>query len=267
MKYLITNADDYGYRSDISQAIVDSHKNGYLTSTTVLINFVSSEDIQLAKSSSSLGFGLHLNLTSGEPLTENWKRKYGSFSRPFRNESKQFNREVWLPFFEKYSTEDVHEEYEAQLKKFEELFGFPPTHIDSHHYSSSYQSTFPAYIELAKKYNLPVRRPKIWDLAKNQHLMGNITQIPELESILATEKIKTTNFFSVKYLNRYEDYLVELEKELDQVKDGESIEVSFHPGYEEEWRKKDLMIIKDSRVKQLLDKKDFKIIKFSDLED
>lgn len=265
MKYLITNADDYGYRPDISQAIIDSHKNGYLTSTTVLINFVSDEDIKLAKANPSLGFGLHLNLTSGEPLTENWKKKYGSFSRPFRNESKQFDREVWIPFFEKYSTEDVIKEYESQLQKFKDLFGLMPTHIDSHHYSSSYESTFPAYIEISQKYNLPTRRPKIWDIATNQHPAGNITHIPDLEDELVKEGVKTTDYFSLKYLNRYENYLPELEQELDRVRDGESIEVSFHPGYEEDWRKKDLQIIKNPAFETLIKKKGFKLINFENL--
>lgn len=265
MKYLITNADDFGYRPDISQAIIDSHNNGYLTSTTVLINFVSNEDIQLAKANSSLGFGLHLNLTSGEPLTKNWKDKYGSFSRPLRNESKQFDREVWLPFFKKYETKDAIEEYEAQLSKFKDLFGFLPTHIDSHHYSSSFESIFPAYVQLAKKYSLPSRRPKIWDVAKNQHLAGNITHIPDMEDELIKEGVKTTNHFSLKYLSRYENYLSELEQELDRVKDGESIEVSFHPGYEEDWRKKDLQIIKNPSFNALVERKEFKLINFKNL--
>jgi predicted glycoside hydrolase/deacetylase ChbG (UPF0249 family) len=263
MKHFITNADDYGYRTDISKAILDSHLNGCLTSTTVLINFVSEEDVNLAKSTSSLGFGLHLNLTSGEPLSENWKKKYGSFSRPFRNEPKQFDQEVWLTEFEKYETVDVMEEYQAQLQKFKELFGFLPTHVDSHHYTSSYKSAFPAYVELAKKYSLPVRLPGMWDIAERQHPMGNIIHLSELAELLKDEGIKTTHYFSLKYLNRYDDYLTELENELTQVQDGENIEVSFHPGFEEDWRKKDLEILKDPKVKELIEKLGFTLSNFN----
>jgi chitin disaccharide deacetylase len=262
MKYLITNADDFGYRPDISKAIIDAHANGCLTSTTVLVNFVSAEDVELVKQAPNLGLGLHLNLTSGEPLTDQWRKKHGSFSRPHRNESDQFDREVWMPFFEKFSTEDVMVEYDAQLQKFQQLFGRLPTHIDSHHYSSSYAATFSAYIELAKKYSLPVRRPKIWAVAAEQHPMGNITDAEVMEKNIATENVKTTTFFSLKYLNRYENYLDIFESELAQVKDGESIEVSFHPGYEEEWRVKDLEILKDPEIKTVIERNGFELVRF-----
>lgn len=266
MKYLITNADDYGYRPDISRAIIDSHKNGYLTSTTVLINFVSNGDVQLALETPTLGFGLHLNLTSGEPVSDNWKNTYGSFSRPQRNEPKQFDREIWIPFFEKYKTKDVLIEYEAQIEKFKKLFNKLPTHIDSHHYSSCYESTFPAFIHIAQKYNLPTRLPKIWSLAKDQHEMGNITHVPELENKLRSTGIKTTTYFSINYYNRFENYLEEFDKELSAVKDTESIEISFHPGYEEDWRKKDLEILNDPKVKELFDANNFTLINFSSLK-
>ncbi len=265
MKYLITNADDYGYRADISKAIVEAHRRGVLTSTTVLINFISLEDVELTKKVPNLGLGLHLNLTSGEPLTKNWKEKYGSFFRPHRNKPQQFDQEEWLPVFTKFRTEDIYLEYEAQIKRFHTLFKKKPTHIDSHHYHSSFPSVLPAFIKIAQKYALAIRQPVIWDVAANQHPMGNIIPQQKLVTEIKKVGIQTTTFFSIKYLNRYDNPLKVLQQELNQIRDGQTIEISFHPGFEEKWRNKDLKILEDPQTKKLLRENNIKLINFSDL--
>jgi chitin disaccharide deacetylase len=265
MKYVILNADDYGYRPDVSKAIIDAHLNGILTSTSVLVNFVTSEDASLTKNAPGLGLGLHLNLTSGKPLTQNWLTKYGEFSRPFRNEPRQFDREIWIPFFAKFETSDVYTEYKAQIEKFKELFGKKPTHLDSHHYTSGFDKIFGAFVQVAKEYNLPVRQQVLFDYATNQHLMGNITHIEDLNNKLEKEGVKTTKYFSLKFLNRYENYLEVIQQELEEIKENESIELAFHPGYEEEWRKRDLAILLDPKAKELFKNEDCELISFSDL--
>jgi predicted glycoside hydrolase/deacetylase ChbG (UPF0249 family) len=265
MKYLITNADDYGYRSDINKAIIDAHVNGVLTSTTVLINFVSPEGITLTNEAPYLGLGLHLNLTSGEPISPNWKKKYGDFSRPHRNQPKQFDQEEWLPVFSAYKTADIFEEYEAQINKFIMDFGKKPTHLDTHHYHSSFKTVFPAFLELAQKYQIPVRQPVLWANADKQHPMGNITHQPHLVKEILRNNIKTTHFFSLEYLNRYTNYYPILAKELKHIEDEENVEISFHPGYEEEWRKKDLEILKNPAFHELLHQEKIKLITFADL--
>jgi hypothetical protein len=56
----------------------------------------------------------------------------------------QFDQEIWIEKFKDISQDDIFCEYDSQVQKFEQLFGRLPTHIDSHHYASSYPSTFPA---------------------------------------------------------------------------------------------------------------------------
>lgn len=265
MKYLINNADDFGYRLEVSKAIIDANINGVLTSTTVLVNFITDEEVELTKQAPNLGLGLHLNITSGKPLTENWRKKYGEFSRPKRNDPEQFNRELWIPFFDKYDTEDVYLEYKAQLDKFQKLFGKLPTHLDSHHYHSAFPKTFEAFLRIAKETKLPVRNQVLFDFESNQHPMGNIDHMPVYTKILKDNGIKTTDYFSLLYFNRYTNYLQVIENELSKVSDGQTIELSYHPGLEEDWRKKDLEILKNNDYKNVLKELNIKLINFSDL--
>ncbi len=266
MKYLITNADDFGYRSDISKAIIDSFRSGVLTSTTILINFISKEDLLLAQNvSSSLGFGLHLNITSGSPLTENWLKKYGEFSRPKRNLPEQFNREQWLDYFKNYHPDDIYSEYKCQIEKFIALFNKLPTHLDSHHYTSSLPNSFEAFITIAQEYKLPVRNQVMFDWAGNQHRMGNIDHCINLNKKITEQKIGTTNYFSLLYPNRYSNYLEIIKAELDKIENNEIIEISFHPGLEEDWRKKEYLILTNKELKNELTRLNVKLINYSDI--
>jgi predicted glycoside hydrolase/deacetylase ChbG (UPF0249 family) len=265
MKSVIINADDYGYRPDVSKAIIDSHQHGVLTSTTVLINFIPQEQVTQALSQEKLGLGLHLNITSGTPLTAQWKEKYGGFTRPAKDTQQEFYREVWVEFFQKFDTEDIYQEYSAQLAKFIELFGRKPTHLDSHHYTSAFPQVFPAFLRIAKENGLPVRPQVMFDWAANQHPMGNINHIGDLNQQLKQESVKSVDYFSLLYPNRYDNYLEVIANELERIADGQSIELSCHPGYDEAWRKKDLDIMKDPKLQELIETMNCKLITYSDL--
>ena len=67
MKYLITNADDFGWGEDISRGIIDSHINGVLSSASVIINEIDNASLKLALKTPTLGLGLHLRPTTKKP--------------------------------------------------------------------------------------------------------------------------------------------------------------------------------------------------------
>lgn len=166
MKHLIINADDFGYSRGANYAIVDSHRHGVLTSTTIMPAMPGFEHaVELAKENPDLGIGIHLTLTCGYPLLEGHKtlvKENGEFPR--------------LGFYEDPDTEisidEVHREWEAQIQRVLNA-GIKPTHLDSHHHIHTYKGLGPLFIELAQKYDLPVRnsapvRPEI-DMADRQH--------------------------------------------------------------------------------------------------
>ena len=65
MKRLIVNADDFGHTPGLSQGILECHRDGIVTSTSVMAGTPDSvEAIRTAQASApGLGLGLHLAIT------------------------------------------------------------------------------------------------------------------------------------------------------------------------------------------------------------
>src|ERR1700691_3292444 len=66
MKQLILNADDFGYTRGINEGIIRAHRDGVLTSATLMANGAAFDDaVERAKANPTLGVGCHLVLTGG----------------------------------------------------------------------------------------------------------------------------------------------------------------------------------------------------------
>jgi hopanoid biosynthesis associated protein HpnK len=69
MRRLIVNADDLGMAPGINRAIAEAHARGIVTSASLLANGAAFADaVDMTRHNSSLGVGVHLNLTEGRPL-------------------------------------------------------------------------------------------------------------------------------------------------------------------------------------------------------
>lgn len=67
---VIVNADDFGRSAGVNAAVVRAHREGVLSSASVLANGAAvGEALRLARDLPGLGLGIHLALTELEPLT------------------------------------------------------------------------------------------------------------------------------------------------------------------------------------------------------
>jgi len=66
LKRLIVNADDFGRSRSINEAVVRAHREGVLTSASLMVNEPDcAEAVALARENPALGVGLHLTLLMG----------------------------------------------------------------------------------------------------------------------------------------------------------------------------------------------------------
>ena len=66
LKQLIVNADDFGLHTEINKGIIKGHREGFITSTSLMCSAPAfAEAVELAKSCPSLGIGIHLTLVGG----------------------------------------------------------------------------------------------------------------------------------------------------------------------------------------------------------
>src|SRR5207248_10400465 len=63
---LVVNADDFGRSSSINQAVIRAHREGILTTASLMVNESGFEQaVALARECPNLGVGLHLTLLCG----------------------------------------------------------------------------------------------------------------------------------------------------------------------------------------------------------
>lgn len=70
-RLLAVNADDFGFTSDVNLGIVEAHRRGILTSTTLMANGDAFSDaVRLARENPALDIGAHLVLTGGMSVAQ-----------------------------------------------------------------------------------------------------------------------------------------------------------------------------------------------------
>ena len=63
---VIFNADDFGRSASINEAVIRAHREGVLTSASLMVNGAAFEEaVELARANPNLGVGLHLTLVRG----------------------------------------------------------------------------------------------------------------------------------------------------------------------------------------------------------
>ncbi|MGB9680468.1 MAG: carbohydrate deacetylase [Thermoanaerobacteraceae bacterium] len=150
MKYLIVNGDDFGFTKGVNKGIVESYKNGILRSTSIMCNTpYAYEAAEIKELCPNLGFGVHITLDAGKPLNSHDKvptlvDERGYFKKDYQHALNDAN------------VDEIKIEIEEQIKKALSL-GISITHMDSHHGVQSHPKVIGVFIEMAHKYNLPVR--------------------------------------------------------------------------------------------------------------
>ncbi len=120
MKYLIVNADDFGWTKGITDGILEAHERGIVTSTSLMVDRkAAAYAAALAPSFPHLSLGLHFDSPDGDF--------------------------------------DVVSGLNRQFQKFLKLVKKPPTHIDSHHHFHKSDSAMPIFQKFAAQKNIPLR--------------------------------------------------------------------------------------------------------------
>lgn len=146
---LIINADDYGLSRGVNTGIIEAVERGSVTSASMMVNLPGfDEAVAAARSCPSLSLGLHLNLTTGTPLTAAptlTRRKTGQFyPLPLLIARASLGR---------VDSSEVAHECAAQVDRMVEA-GISPTHLDSHRHVHTHPSLWPAVIEAASSRGL-----------------------------------------------------------------------------------------------------------------
>jgi predicted glycoside hydrolase/deacetylase ChbG (UPF0249 family) len=156
VKQLIVNADDFGVTESVNRGILDAHRDGIVTSTTLLANGIAFESAAAAsKRFYRLGIGVHLNLSEGVPVADasQIRTVVDGGGRLYMAPAR-----LWAGIATgRVSLSDIEFEMRAQIKKVIGA-GVRPTHFDGHKHIHVLPAVSEIVIRLAREFGVPAVR-------------------------------------------------------------------------------------------------------------
>jgi predicted glycoside hydrolase/deacetylase ChbG (UPF0249 family) len=237
-RQLAVNADDFGFTRDVNEGIVHAHREGILTSTTLMANGAAFHHaVELAHATPSLDIGVHFVLVGGPGQPETVPQLIRALLR----------RQV-----------DVYATLRAQMERVLQA-GIRPTHLDTHKHTHLLPPVLEAVARLGEEFGVTwVRRP--FDLP----LTGAPSEIPwtkravsagfrsvrqQFHARLSRHGCRTTDWFAgFQITGRFSAHdVVHL---IENLPPG-STEFMVHPGYCRDELRAARTRLKDSREAEL----------------
>ncbi len=154
MKYLIINAEDFGLSKIFNEKILELIRDGFISSTSVMVDEIDKSQESQAKELSDLAN----------------------------------SRNVSIGLHLKFEEEDFVPEIERQYEKFHSIFGFTPTHIDLHK-SRFLEEAYPLIMDFCREKNIPCRNHKMGNAkhltqTTNEVISGTRKGFEELKTLI-----------------------------------------------------------------------------------
>lgn len=217
MTKIIINADDCGISTEVNQCIRHFIERRIVTSSTIMANMGAVEGaVALFKEFGQVvSFGVHLNLTQGEPLLP---------SQAFLDAGILTEKEGRVVFSGKFPywtasgvvKKAAYKELEAQVALLLDM-GVTPTHLDGHHHVHSYPSMLSVTPRLLKRFGIRrVRRMRNLTRRTISNALRS-TWLPLVQ--VQAPSIKSTRYFASLF--EYFDHPAPLDN---------TLELMCHPG-------------------------------------
>jgi hopanoid biosynthesis associated protein HpnK len=154
---LIINGDDFGYSDAVNRAIIHAHREGVLTSASLMVNeSAAAEAVELAKASPDLAVGLHLVLVLGRAALPHSEIPHITDAEGrFTNSS--FNAGINY-YFNPAARRQLRREMRRQFERFAAT-GLRFSHVDGHTHLHQHPVIFDELIRLCEEFN--VRRVRV----------------------------------------------------------------------------------------------------------
>jgi len=241
MKELILNADDFGLTRGVNQGIIRGHREGILTSATLMATGPAFSDaVERALANPDLGVGCHLVLVGGKAVSP-------PAEIPSLADATGQMPESLAAFVAKISTgkinpAEIERELRAQIEKIRRA-GIEPSHVDTHKHTHAHPVVMEALGRAARALGITkVRKPMenlrdSWESSRRES--GGLSA-----QLLASAAVRavTPQFDTIsrRYGLRFPDHFLGLAMTgklgppalrhlIESVRDG-STEIMLHPG-------------------------------------
>jgi len=182
-KYLIVNADDFGYSYSVNKGIIEAHTKGIVTSTSVIVDAIAAHEAKELTKYPDMSIGLH---------------------------------------FELKEVVNVKAELERQIEKFVAIVGKTPDHLDTHKRHTTDEGIKEVLEGYSKAHVIPVRNfdsKHISSFGINSN--ASIAQLKRSidEATDGYNELMTHCGYSDDYLREHSSYSDSREQELEAICD------------------------------------------------
>jgi chitin disaccharide deacetylase len=221
IKEIIINADDYGLKSSVNKAIIDSFSMGLINSTTIMVNMPGFEEaIELAhKSGITNKTGIHLTLSEGQPVTSDILGSNLFYSGNNYGLRKYKGSLFFLSNVERIL---IYNEFAAQIEKAKKA-GIQISHLDTHHHVDDVWSITKIILALLKTHNIPSMR--ILNNLNRSTKFHKIAYRNIINVLIKSNKASFSDFFG----NQFEG--LSLLRDNISKCDNKKLEIMVHPDY------------------------------------
>jgi len=172
MKYLIINADDFGYSKVFNSEILSLAERHLISSTTAMVNRITAEQVKQVEQLKELAelktvsVGLHLDLESGDFKTQ------------------------------------IQQQYQQFIK----IFNAPPSHLDIHK-NTHVEAAYPEILKFCLEHNLPCRNHgfKLEGVIQTQHEVISGTKLDFVALRDQIEKFNDDESYEILFHPGYYD--------------------------------------------------------------
>ena len=241
MKQLILNADDFGMTRGVNEGIIRAHRDGILTSTTLMANGPEFEDaVAGAKLNPELGVGCHLVLVGGTAVAP--KEKISSLADENGNLPESLGLFVARLTAGLIRSKAIEREMRAQIEKIRAA-GIEPTHLDTHKHTHAHPKVMESLARVGKEMGIMRVRKPMENLRDSWQSTRDTNSSHALELIAAAAARTVTPWFQAIVRNygllTPNNFLglamtgslgpAALRRMIDTLPDG-STEIMLHPG-------------------------------------
>jgi hopanoid biosynthesis associated protein HpnK len=269
---LVVNADDFGRSTAINQAVIRAHREGILTTASLMVNEpAAAEAVALAREHPKLGVGLHLSLVCGRAALSPQQLPHlldgrGRFAQnPVAAGWRYFARREWLP--------ELEAEISAQFERFRAT-GLRLDHVNGHLHLHLHPTVFGILMRHAESWGLThVRwtRDPFWLNARlaagrwgyrlSHALIYRCLSAAALPALRRRRLRHTQTVFGLLQNARVDEaYVLRL---LPRLPAGDS-ELYSHPSLDEARHEFEALV--SPRVRALANQLDIRLIRYQDLE-
>jgi chitin disaccharide deacetylase len=152
MRQLIFNADDFGLTEGVNRAILEAHRDGVVSSATLMANGAAFDNaVEMARSVPKLSVGCHVVLVDGYPVApagalDTLVAIRSAEPDKFYSSLSAFAARATLGGFDR---EQLVEEITAQIRKIQAA-GIEVTHLDSHKHTHIFPEILAAMLRAAR---------------------------------------------------------------------------------------------------------------------